>query len=109
MKRSFRPWCLAMLIPLLLTACEDKELEAESRDQQARIAELQAEVDLLTARLGPEDPGDPAEDLVHVKGQVAEAEKRVASLQTELVALTGELEKAEKEFQDYKQKYPIPE
>ena len=94
---------------LLVAGCGDKEMEARSREQQVRITELQAKVDLLNARLGDREGGDPGEDLRKAQKAMAETQQRVEELRTELADLTKKRSDLEKEFEAYRRKYRLPE
>lgn len=96
-------------LALLMVGCGDKEKEARSQAQQEQIAALKEKVDLLTARLGSPERGNPAEDLAKAKGSLDEATRRVEALRTELAALTQQRSDLEKEFEGYKRNYRIPE
>ena len=94
---------------LLTIGCGDKEKEARSKAQQDQIAGLREQVELLTARLGTPEEGNPAEDLDKAKGSLDEATRKVEALRTELTALTKQRTDLEKEFEEYKRSYRIPE
>lgn len=102
-------WVGALGLALLLAGCGDKEGEARSREQQARIADLQAKVDMLIARLGTPEGGNPEEDLKKANAALAEANQRVNALRTELEELTKERPKLEAEYKGYQRKYKLPE
>jgi predicted nucleic acid-binding Zn-ribbon protein len=88
--------------------CGDKEAEARAREQRARITELQAKVDVLSARLGTPEGGNPEEDLKTAQSTLDEANQQVEALRGELASLTKQRTELEREFDAYKRKYRIP-
>lgn len=99
---------LALLL-LGVPSCEDKEKAAQSRLQQAKIAELEAQVEIMRASLSRyETSDDPKPELEDAKKNLEAAKTEVSRLQSEVEELEVKREQVKKEFEDYKRKYRIP-
>jgi len=95
------------LLGLLASSCEDEEMVAKSRAQQARIAELEAQVETLQTSVKDTPGTDPAAELKATEAELQKVRDTIESLQAELETAKAENEAVRKEFMDYKTKYVI--
>ena len=93
---------------LLVTSCgEDKEKVAQSRAQQAKIAELEAQVATLRVSLDDAPTQDPTAALEAAEKELASVRESIESLQNELESVKAENEQVKRDFMLYRKKYVI--
>jgi len=99
-----------MVVPffLCLTSCEDKEKVALSNKQRREIEVLRSEVDILEKSIGERSMYDNLPLLLDDAESALDKEKlKISGLEALQQEAKLAREKAEKDFVDYKAKYPV--
>ena len=92
---------------LLITSCgDDPELVKKREAQKAVIARLEGEVALLNEKLNAFPP-DRSAQLEEAKKKNDAQTAELARLETEVIALESQKKMLEKDFANYKSKYPL--
>ncbi|MDB4357018.1 hypothetical protein N9Z06_03065 [Akkermansiaceae bacterium] len=97
----------ALALSLLSCEGEDKELKAQLDKQALEIQAKEAELKMVRQDVAANRIDDPTEELAEITLKVDEAESVAAEAADEVEQLKVEKLKLEKDFADYKAKYPI--
>ncbi|MEJ6561676.1 MAG: hypothetical protein QNL71_11525 [Akkermansiaceae bacterium] len=97
----------ALALSLLSCEGEDQELKAQLDKQALEIQAKEAELKMVRQDVAVNRIDDPTEELAEITLKVDEAESVAAEAADEVEQLKAEKLKLEKDFADYKAKYPI--
>ncbi|MEP4078960.1 hypothetical protein [Haloferula sp.] len=98
---------IAILSSLLAASCGDDPELVRKRDQQrAEIRKLEGELSILKEQL-KDAPKDRSAELKELQGKVKSEREQIATLEKEVADLESQRRKLDREFEDYRQTYPV--
>jgi len=95
---------------VFLVGCEDEEekkLMTLQKEQEAKILALEAELDVIKTEIEEKKVEDPTPMIQEIEAKIATADAEIENLQAELAPLEADKAKITKEFETYKESYPI--
>ncbi|MES2982634.1 MAG: hypothetical protein V4727_10000 [Verrucomicrobiota bacterium] len=103
----FRHAILLLSIAMALVSCkDDPNLVIKRQQQEAQLLELDQELQSLEQQL-KKKPKDVSVEIAVTKDELTVLQKEAARLESEIVLLREKKLLLEKEFADYRKKYPI--
>lgn len=102
--------CVLFLLPLSLVSCEDKEqlaLADAMKDQEARMEELDQQLEQVGQEIERKRIADPGPRLDELRESIRAVDEEIEVLQAGLATTQGQLDEETQKLRDYQAKYRI--